>query len=307
MSSPLPHAPELTVVIPVRDGAHCIDEQLDALAAQGAPFPWELVVADNGSKDATRAVVERRAASFPVPVRVVDAGCKPGVSHARNTGILAAAAPLIAICDADDRVGPRWLRAARAGLAVHDVVGGPLRRLTEPFDADAPPYGFTSLTEDTVMCCNVALRRDAVLSVGGFDASFRAYGREDFEFTVRLIQAGLDIGYAPELLVYYRTSPSSREMLRKVYLSALADVRVWRRHPEVFPERQGRVYVLREAVRLPAAVVRAARGGGSRRVVRVVTNLAAHARVMLPPRQELPPPELIARDEATLRAGGDAG
>ncbi|MGP9693487.1 glycosyltransferase [Brachybacterium sp. AOP25-B2-12] len=301
MSTP----PELTVVIPVRDGAHCIDEQLDALAAQDAVFPWELVVADNGSRDGTRAVVEARAVRFPVPVRVVDAGQKPGVSHARNTGILAARAPRIAICDADDRVGSHWVRAARGGLAVHDVVGGPLRRLTEPFDPEAPEHAFTSLTEDAVMCCNVALRRDVVLALGGFDASFRAYGREDFEFTVRLEQEGLDIGFSPELLVYYRVTPSAREMVRKVYLSAVADVMVWRRHPEVFPDRQGRGYVLREALGLPASIVRAARGGGMRRVARVLTTLAAHARVMLPPHHELPPPELIVRDGASTRVAGD--
>ena len=81
--------------------------------------------------------------------------------------------------------------------------------------------------------------------------------------------------------------------IRKIYSSSRADVVIWRRHPETYPGRQGRGFVLREALSLPVNLVRAARGGGVRRMARVGVELAARARDMLGPRRPLEPARLL--------------
>lgn len=287
--------PAISVIIPVRNGAHVIDEQLDALAAQPFDRPWELIVADNGSTDSTRDLVLGRRASFPGAIRVVDAGARPGVAFARNAGIRAARADRVAICDADDRVGHEWLAGAYESLDTYDVAGGPLRRYTEPFDPDSPLLPYTAVSEESVSAGNIAMRRPVVERAGGFDAAFTAYGREDYEFTVRLRSAGARIGYEPRMLLYYRLTPNQLAFARKVYLSCVADVTIWRRHPDVFPGRQGRGFVVREALSLPLNLVRAARAGGPRRMARVAVSLAAHARTMLG-RQAPMAPAMLLRD-----------
>lgn len=279
--------PAISVIIPVRNGAATIDQQLDALAAQPFGLPWELVVVDNGSTDATREVVLSRRGRFPADIRVIDAGARPGVSFARNAGILAARADRIAICDSDDVVGPHWLEGAHGALDTYDVAGGPMRRLVEPFDPGSPELGYHSVSDDSVVAGNVAMRRAIVEEVGGFDAAFSSYGREDHEFSVRLWKAGARIGYEPRMLVYYRLTSDQLAFIRKIYRSCKADVMIWRRHPDVYPRHQGRGAVTREAAILPLALVRAARGGGVRRMARVGVSLAAHARVMLPPQEPL--------------------
>lgn len=92
--------PRVTVVVPARDEAARIGPCVEALVADGA----DVVVVDDGSTDATRAVAERAGAS------VVDAGPLPagwaGKARALQVGIEAADAPVVAWVDADVRVRP---------------------------------------------------------------------------------------------------------------------------------------------------------------------------------------------------------
>lgn len=44
---PVDEVPFVSVVIPCRNAGEYLERQLDALASEEAPFPWELVVVDN--------------------------------------------------------------------------------------------------------------------------------------------------------------------------------------------------------------------------------------------------------------------
>lgn len=286
-------APSISVLMPVHNCARVIDEQLDALAAQSFELPWELVVADNASTDATREVIEARRAGFPAPVRLIDAGAVRGAAFARNAAIRAARSDRLAFCDGDDRVGPAWLQGAYDGLEDADVVGGPMRRLVTPFDPDSPLLPFHSVTDDSVVASNVAMRREALERVGGYDASFTGYGREDHELAVRLWRVGSRFAFEPRMLLYYRLSENQWEFTRKIYSSGRADVVIWRRHPDMFPGFRGRGFVVREVLSLPSNLLRAARSGGARRSARVLVELAAHARELLPPQRPLGPARLL--------------
>ncbi len=59
-----------SVLIPTWQGAEFLERVLDRLAAQEPGVPWELFVIDSGSTDGTLAILERRRAGFPVPLRV---------------------------------------------------------------------------------------------------------------------------------------------------------------------------------------------------------------------------------------------
>src|SRR4051812_13101904 len=106
--------PRISVVVVVKDGEAHLGRQLAALDAQvGAP-PFEVIIADNGSRDGTCALVERwiqDGPSSPDRALLVDAGARPGIPFARNQGVLASTGEVIAFCDADDVVAPTWVAA----------------------------------------------------------------------------------------------------------------------------------------------------------------------------------------------------
>lgn len=297
-------APRISVIIPVFNGEPFLSEQLDALAAQDFAEPWELIICDNGSTDGTRALAMSRRGSFPVPLRILDASAERGVNFARNAGILAARAEKIAFCDADDRVFPTWLRAAFDGLDTHEVVQGPLHVMRTARDSN-PPVLRHAIAERTAACGNLGIRRETLDRLGGFDVSCVRYGVADIEFASRMWKAGVKDALVPEFGIDYRLMESSWGFLRKIWSSCIAEVEVWRRHPEAYPDKQGRGYVGREALLFVPHLVTAARSGGLRRAVRVVITLAAHAVAMLPPAPELPAPRLLDSMPAVPEIGAD--
>ncbi len=212
--------PELSVVIPVRDAAATIEDQLDALLGQSWDRPWELVVVDNGSHDATKAIVERYA-SRDERVRLVDASDRPGVAHCRNVGIREARADAIAMCDADDIVTPGWVRAMGEGLRIHELVTGPLDVTTLNPDwvletrgraIESGPGQFFGVFE-FADSCNLGFRREVVERSGGFDEELAA--GEDVELSGRLWRAGVHLAYLDDAVVRYRYRTTMRGLWRQ--------------------------------------------------------------------------------------------
>ncbi len=98
----------VSVVIPVRNGMPWLEEQLHAVAGEKLAAEWEIVVADNGSEDGTRACVQRWSEKAP-RIRLVEAAHPVGPGAARNAGVRASNGSLLVFCDADDVVQPDWL------------------------------------------------------------------------------------------------------------------------------------------------------------------------------------------------------
>ena len=98
-------APVVSVVICTYNRADLLPAAIDDVLAQDHPEtpPFELLVVDNHSSDATLAVVEA-AAARDARVRYLFEP-RQGLSHARNAAIAAARAAVIAFTDDDVRVG----------------------------------------------------------------------------------------------------------------------------------------------------------------------------------------------------------
>lgn len=212
----------MTVVLPVRDVGSTIGEQLAALAAQDFGGPWEVVVADNGSRDATLDVV--RAWSDRLPgVRVVPASGRPGVSHARNVGAAAARADLLAICDGDDVVVPGWLSAVVAASQGCDVVAGrcddealnppAVRAWRTPHPRDGAPVirGFLPYA----VGANCAVWKRVVEDVGGWNEDYLT--GNDVEFSWRAQLRGHRLAFAPDAVVRYRYRSDLRSWARQAF------------------------------------------------------------------------------------------
>jgi glycosyltransferase involved in cell wall biosynthesis len=202
---------DLSVVIPARDVAATLREQLDALLAQDWARDWEVVVVDNGSTDATPEIVADYDRASNGKVRLVRALDGSGVNYVRNAGIEAARSHNVAICDGDDIVAPRWVAAMGEGLQQHPVVTGPIevRRLNPewlvrtrgdyPLDAIRTYHGLFPIATGG----NIGIRRGVWSAVGRFrEDIFGAV--DDLEFCLRLYRAGIPIHFDRDAMLHYR-------------------------------------------------------------------------------------------------------
>jgi Glycosyl transferase family 2 len=125
-----------SVIVAARDAEATLPRTLAALADQEGAPAFEVVVADDGSRDATAAIAERAGARL---VRT------PAV--ARNAAVSAASGALLAFCGADCYPSAGWLAAGTRALADADLVQGAL--LPDPRATPGPFDDMRAVTEDT--------------------------------------------------------------------------------------------------------------------------------------------------------------
>lgn len=228
--------PEVSVIIPMFNGASSIGRQLDALAAQEASVAWEVVIADNGSTDDSREVVLARVPSYPVPLSVVDASQKQGIAYARNTAVKYSKGVKLLFCDCDDEVSTTWVQSGSDALTMNDAVSGPVRDIDDPSKVEWPArtsFGYL------LRGANFGARRASYDHVGGLDESLPAYGGEDIDFSLRCSDAKFRIGIPEGMLVNFRPARTVGESLKKVYRSGHAEVAIWRKHENRFSGQLG--------------------------------------------------------------------
>lgn len=124
---------DVTVAICTRDRCDLLERALDALARVEVPngLRWEIVVVDNGSRDATAGVIARYAALLPLRGLVERPA---GLSRARNAAVQAARGAYVLWMDDDVIVERHWLRSYTEAFARWPEVaffGGPIEPLFE--------------------------------------------------------------------------------------------------------------------------------------------------------------------------------
>ncbi len=269
-----PEAVTVSVVVPARDEAARIEGCLAALAAQDLA-PLEVLVVDDGSRDATAALAWRagaRVVAAPAPPAGVAgkaAACALGAAEAR-------AGAWLAFVDADVRLAPGALsRLAGAAVGAGAAAASPLARMltgawweelllpelglqvAERLDLDAladraRPDAFLS-----GQC--LLVRRDAYEAVGGFEAVAGSLV-EDVALARRLKAAGygLCLRLAPELAavrMYERPGELWRGLARNL-------AEVWGDDAGAVARQAARALL---AAAPWAALAAAARRGGERR------------------------------------------
>jgi cellulose synthase/poly-beta-1,6-N-acetylglucosamine synthase-like glycosyltransferase len=207
---------KVSVYIPAYNSAEFLSVVIDGLLAQTLPAD-EILVIDDGSRDATAEIAARYAA-----VTLVRHTRNSGLGAARNTGFRTACNELIASLDADCVPDPGWL----AGLARHfnepkvAGVGGRLIEGNQRTVADrwrrahmAQEWGDQPVHNPKFLFgCNNMFRKSAVQEAGGYDESMRTNG-EDTDISQRLRDKGWDLLYDPEPCALHLRHDTARSIL----------------------------------------------------------------------------------------------
>ncbi len=209
--------PRVSVLLPVRDAAGTLEASLLSLGAQTLR-EHEVIAVDDGSTDASLALLQARARADP-RVRVLPSAAR-GLVGALNLGLAAARAPLVARMDADDVAREdRLERQARRldqdeavdvlGCRVSVAPGTPagmcayVEWSNALLDHDAIVADL--FVESPLVHPSVMVRHDVLRSLGGW----RAFdGPEDYDLWLRAHAAGFRFGKVPLSLLLWRDRPT---------------------------------------------------------------------------------------------------
>jgi glycosyltransferase involved in cell wall biosynthesis len=206
---------KVSMIVCTRNRASRLPRFLSAIAAlECVPFGWELVIVDHASTDDTDRTIRAFAASAAFPVRPLRAHAR-ALSAAKNEAIAAARGEILAFTDDDCYPRADYLLALAAVFDAHDVgvVGGRVVR-HDPTDANvsirdvdthASIEPGTFVRPGTVHGANLAVRREVLASIGGFDPLLGpgtpCVAAEDIELVARAIWAGWRGRYDPAPVV----------------------------------------------------------------------------------------------------------
>jgi glycosyltransferase involved in cell wall biosynthesis len=237
--------PTVSVVICTRERPADLARALDAVRSLQPP-PLETIVVDNApTSDATREVVAR--AEFAKYVRED----RRGLDAARNRALREARGDIVAFTDDDAVPEPGWLQGLLPNFA--DRVVAVTTGLTLPLELATEGQelfeehctfvrGFTRRVFDgqrhnplavgqVGAGANMAVRRDLVLSLGGFDERLdggmptRSGG--DHDLFTRVLLAGHRIVYDPAAVSWHRHRRTTDELLDTVYGYGVGVYAMW--------------------------------------------------------------------------------
>jgi glycosyltransferase involved in cell wall biosynthesis len=211
----------ISVLMPAYDGEAFVAEALDsALRQHGVEL--EVLVTDDGSRDATAALVAEIAAGDPrVRFEAQDHG---GIAAARNACLARARGTHVALLDQDDRWPAGKLARQLAWLDGDAGPAGVFGR-TEMFGPDHDGAAVSGDDDGYTMLLSAGLlRRSAVDAVGEFDPAYAS--ADDLDFLLRLLEDGHRIELEPEVGVLHRRHPAQtttdRAATRQECVRALA-------------------------------------------------------------------------------------
>jgi GT2 family glycosyltransferase len=230
---------KLSVIVATRNRAHAIAESLDSIAAslaQAAPLDAEIVVVDNGSRDATSRAVEQWAAGRPFPVRLLWEP-RPGLSVARNRALGSAQGELLVFTDDDCRLSKEYvtevlryddadiepvLRGGSVELGDQNDLPITIRTTTtrQRFNRQTDPATHDCIVGH-ISGCNMTMRRALVEKLGPFDERFGAgsglESGEDSDYLFRAYLAGYTLEYVPDMTVFHYHGRKHRPVGYKLY------------------------------------------------------------------------------------------
>ena len=233
-------APQVTVVIPVRDRPTMLAR---CLASLGGAFP--VVVVDDGSPD-ERALADVVAGSSATLVRRATSG---GPGAARATGLDEVSSEFVAFLDSDCVATDGWIGALAAHFADPLVAAVAPRVVALPSGTPAGQYAETNGSLDLgdrearcapgtrvsyVPTAALVVRRAALLDVARdgavFDPALR-YG-EDVDLVWRLHEAGWRVRYDPAVRVHHEEPVSWQGVLTRRFHYGTSAGPLARRHPD---------------------------------------------------------------------------
>lgn len=227
----------ISIIIPAHNAQKTITACVSALMDQtNAPSPYEVIVVDDGSTDATAQLASEAGAK-------VICQEKRGPASARNTGIRAASGEITCFTDADCAPLPDWIHQITAPLLAEPEISGvkgayttSQKEVTARFVQIEYEDKYDRLRQYPRITFmdfySAAYRRAILLEHNGFDERFSLANSEDRELSYRLAALGYQMIFQPQAIVSHHHANSVTGYFRKKVLNGFWTAQAVRHFPQ---------------------------------------------------------------------------
>lgn len=229
-------SPLVSIIIPTYNSIHTLKYTLQSCLNQDYPEnKLEIIVVDDGSTDGTRKVV------LEFPVKYIHQNNR-GPASARNRGWMAAQGEIVCFTDSDCIPHRMWVQTLMKGFTNDDI------------GAVAGSYGIANNNIILANCIheeimerhgrmpnevcafgsyNVAIKRDILKKIGGFNENYRIASGEDNDLSYRILKAGYKICFARYALVAHYHPERLFKYLKEQFRHGYWRMKLYRAHPDM--------------------------------------------------------------------------
>ena len=202
----------IAIITPCYNQALFLEEAVASVIAQSYPY-WELIIIDDGSSDNTAQVSAHLIDTYANHNIRLLRQQNEGLPASRNNGIALTSCEYIFPLDADDKIEPTML-AQTVAILDHRPEVGFVYTDTHLFGSEDSllhnrAFDRELLRIDCYLHAATLFRRKAWEQVGGYSTAFTR-GMEDWDFWLRLVEAGWSGAHIPLPLLHYRRSETSK-------------------------------------------------------------------------------------------------
>ena len=237
----------ISVIIPVYNDFKGLNDTLTSLVNQEFDQSlYEIIIADNGSKDKTVSVAEDFIGKYPNLIKLVIEDKIQSSYAARNKGILKSKGEILVFIDADMTVEPDWLKKISEHMSDEEIKYAGFN--VEMFLKKKSVVGmYDKITgfkiEKELTCkhyaptCCLAIRKDIINKVGFFDSRLISGG--DSEFGKRVWKAGYEQVYIRGIRVNHPARDSIKKFLKKYFRIGQGKFQIMHYYPDLnLPEKE---------------------------------------------------------------------
>lgn len=209
----------VSVIIPMYNSEQYLDKLFEALDKCDFYESDEIIIIDNGSTDASRAICKKYANNKPKLYKILEFTDKADSYATRNHGVKNAKGDILVFTDSDCMPTQKWLEVARNCINEGEVMAGDIQLevenngIWELYDSVAHlSHCEDSARKKCVATANMAVNHKDFIKVGYFQERFSG---GDYDWSQRAYSKGMKIIFHKEALVYHPTRKDFEEILRR--------------------------------------------------------------------------------------------
>lgn len=229
------HSILISIIIPCFNQGAYIQDAIDSLIAQ-TYTNWEVIIVNDGSDDLeTINELHRLEKEGFTVVNIKNSG----VSAARNKGIDVSKGEYLLPLDADDKIGPNYLKDAVKIFSEKPEVNliysdceyfGGMSGISQ-----VPLFSMEGMLYENLIFNAAIISKANFMQNGGYDESFLE-GWEDWEFWLRYIKRKEEVYKLPATHFFYRIKSSSRNNSIINEKRIFCEQQLYKKHIERFLE-----------------------------------------------------------------------